>query len=192
MRDDRQEHVIDGETAADIDEATGYEVDTEEAPVDEVTALKAELDQCRKALAEARDAHLRARADFDNFRKRMRAERDQDFGRGSDRVLADLLPVIDDFDRALAAVHEGGALESLQQGVELIYRQLLGMLERHGITPMDVQGQPFDPMYHDAVARIPATNVPEHTIVGEVQRGYLKNGDAFRPAKVAVAMPPEA
>jgi len=121
----------------------------------------------------------------------MRAERDQEFARGSDRVLSELLPIVDNFERALAAVTATSTVASLQEGVELIYRHLISLLERYGITQMEVEGQPFDPKYHDAVARVATTAKPEHTIVGEVQRGYRKNSDVFRPAKVAVAVAPD-
>ena len=160
------------------------------APED-IAELRAALAHCQQELAEAKNAYLRAHADFDNFRKRMRVERDQEFGRGSDRVLAELLPVVDDFERALAAVTENSTVDSIQQGVELIYRHLLRLCARYGITPMEVEGKPFDPTYHDAVARVPTDAAPEHTVIGQVQRGYLKNGVTFRPAKVAVAVLPD-
>jgi molecular chaperone GrpE len=177
------------ETEADIAEGMGEETALTDA--DEVTTLRAALSACEAQLAQAKHDTLRAHADFDNFRKRLRAERDQEFGRGSDRVLADLLPVIDDFERALAAVGDACADDPLRQGVELIYRRLLDLLARYNITPMAVMGQPFDPHFHDAVASLPTDEAPEHTIIGEVQRGYLKNGEPFRPAKVAVAVLPE-
>ncbi|HOS43323.1 MAG TPA: nucleotide exchange factor GrpE [Armatimonadota bacterium] len=175
------------ETEADIAEGAAEAA----APLDdEVIHLRAALADAQQALATARNDYLRAHADFDNFRKRMRAERDQEFSRGGDRVLAELLPILDDFERALAAVNDASTVESLRQGVTLIYRQLQSLLERYGITPMAVEGQPFDPMFHDAVASVTTADVPDHTITSEVQRGYLKNGDAFRPAKVVVAMQP--
>ena len=178
------------ETAADIAEAAAAA--PEEFGPEEVLELLAALTRCRQELAESKNAYLRAHADFDNFRKRMRAERDQEFSRGADRVLADLLPVTDDFERALAAVNENSTVESLKQGVELIYRRLTTLLERYAITAMEVEGKAFDPMYHDAVARLATANAPEHTVIGVVQRGYLKNSDVFRPAKVVVAVEPDA
>ncbi|MHB9134800.1 MAG: nucleotide exchange factor GrpE [Armatimonadota bacterium] len=190
MSDELRDEDITPETAADIAE---QDADASECPVsiEDAAELLVALNKCQLELADAHNRYLRAHADFDNFRKRMRAERDQEFARGSDRVLSDLLSIIDDFDRALAAVSENTGVDSLRSGVELIYRQLLGMLERYGITPMVVMDKDFDPMYHDAIARIVSTSAPEHTIVGEIQRGYLKNGEVFRPAKVAVAVPPE-
>jgi len=182
--DKKRREKMTPETAADIAEG-------EEQAAEDVVGLRVELTQCREELAEAKNAYLRAHADFDNFRKRMRAERDQEFTRGSDRVLSDLLPVVDDFERALAAINEASTVESLLQGNELIFRHLLRLLEKYNVVPMEVEGKPFDPMYHDAELRVPSDAYPEHTVIGQIQRGYLKNGDAFRHAKVAVAVSPE-
>jgi len=153
-----------------------------------VEELQAALAALNTEYAELRNTMLRAQADYENHRKRMRAERDQEATRGRERVLTDLLPVVDDFERALE--HDKSDTP-FRQGIELIYRQLLGMLKRYDITPMDVTGQKFDPKYHDAVASVTTTDVPEHSIVGEVQRGYMKGNDIFRHARVAVAMKPE-
>lgn len=192
MHDKQREHDdLNTQTAADIAEAVSAASEAQTTGQEDALELRAALTQCEQELQEAKNNLLRAHADFDNFRKRMRAERDQEFARGSDRVLADMLTIVDDFDRALAAVGEQSTVESLQQGVSLIYRQLLNLLERYNITPMQVEGKPFDPKYHDAVARVATSAHPEHTILGEVQRGYLKNDDVFRPAKVAVAVVPE-
>jgi molecular chaperone GrpE len=179
------------ETAADIDEAVSAAAEAQVIGPEEALELRAALTQCRQEFQEAQNASLRAHADFDNFRKRLRAERDHEFTRGSDRVLADLLPVVDDFERALSAVNEQSTVESLKHGIDLIYRQMQNLLQRYQLVAMEVTGKPFDPMYHDAVARVATTAQAEHTIIGEVQRGYTRNGDIFRPAKVAVAVAPE-
>jgi len=188
--DKTQRESMTPETAADIAEGDEQAALGASVP-DEMLELRAALSQCREELAEAKNNYLRAHADFDNFRKRMRAERDQEFARGSDRVLSDLLPVVDDFERALAAINEASTVESLLQGNELIFRHLLRLLEKYGIVPMEVEGKPFDPMYHDAELRVPSDAYSEHTVIGQILRGYLKNGEAFRHAKVAVAVSPE-
>jgi molecular chaperone GrpE len=182
---------INPQVAADIEDAA---VATTEMPAEDsedIIELHALLAQFQQQLADANNANLRAHADFDNYRKRMRQERDQEYSRGKDRVLAELLPIIDDFERALNSAADVKSADALRQGVELIFRQLSNMLARFGITPMQVEGQRFDPKYHDAAARIPSADKPEHTIVGEIQRGYLKGGEVFRPAKVIVSVAPE-
>jgi len=188
MHKKREHEKLNPEMAADIAETEGA-MPTE---IDEASALRAQLAQCQQELAESKNTLLRAHADFDNFRKRMRAERDQEFSRGSDRVISELLPVVDDLERALAASNGAENTGSFRQGIELINRQINNLLGRYGITAMTVEGQPFDPKYHDAVARVEIASHPEHTIIGEVQRGYLKNGEVFRPAKVAVSVKPDA
>ena len=189
--DDKREHdPLTPETAADMADAEMPEMAA--APeTDEVTELRLLLAQCQRELAESRDANLRAHADFDNFRKRLRAERDQEFTRGSERVLSDLLPLVDDFERALASINETSTPESLAAGIELIYRHMMRTLERYQIVPMEVEGKAFDPKYHDAISRMTTDTAPEHTIIAQVQRGYMKNSDVFRPAKVVVAVPPD-
>lgn len=189
----KRKQPVDAATTVDAD-IDNLVLSDSEAPAtgkDEEMALPDALAKCQLELQEAKNALLRSHADFDNFRKRMRAEREQEFARGNDRVLVEVLSIVDDFERAIAAVNEKSTVESLQQGVDLIYRQLLSLLERYKITPMTVKGEHFDPKYHDAVARVNVNDVPEHTIVGEVQRGYCKGKEVFRPAKVAVAMPAE-
>lgn len=179
------------QSAADLYDAVASSEGNTTAEEPEALDVRAALVQCQQELQEAKNAILRAHADFDNFRKRMRAERDQEFNRGSERVLTDLLPIVDDFDRALAAVNDQSTVESLTQGIQLIYRQLLSFLQKNNITPMEVLGKPFDPKYHDAIARVATDEHPEHTIIGEIQRGYTKNEETFRPAKVAVSVTPE-
>ncbi len=182
---------VDPQVAVNIDESAGAESECPSADSEEVMKLQAMLAQSQQELADAKNANLRAHADFDNYRKRLRAERDQEYTRGRDRVLTELLPIIDDFERALTAASDTQATDPLRQGVELILRQFLNLLERYGIKPMLVEGQHFDPKYHDAVARIASNGQPEHTIVGEILRGYLKEGEVFRPAKVVVSVNPE-
>lgn len=176
------------ETAADQAEADAEYCVPVPEDIAELRAMVARLEQ---ELAEAKNNYLRAHADFDNFRKRLRAERDAEFARGNDHVLNAILPVVDDFERALSAITDTSSVASIREGVELIYRHLLRLLERYQITAMEVEGQPFDPKFHDAVAVVPTDASPEHTIIGQVLRGYLKGGDTFRPAKVAVAVSPE-
>ncbi len=186
----REPEDVNPEIAADIADATSAGAGIPSGEEDAME-LMAALTKCQQELAETRNAYLRAHADFDNFRKRLRAERDQEFARGSDRVLSDLLTITDDFERALTAMKGNQTPDATLKGIDLIYRQFASLLERYGVKAMEAEGKPFDPKYHDAVARMATTAAPEHTIIGVVQKGYLKNGEVFRPAKVAVAVLPE-
>jgi molecular chaperone GrpE len=132
-----------------------------------------------------RDRYVRTLADFENFRKR--AEREKaDFQRyalGS--VIRDLLPVLDNFDRALEHAEEG---DEFHKGVALIYKQLFEVLQRHGLKPISESGVRFDPNFHEAVIREEDPSVPSHTVTAVLQKGYFLHDRLLRPAMVKVAV----
>jgi molecular chaperone GrpE len=137
------------------------------------------------------DRYLRAAAEFDNARKRAARDREEYVRTANEALVRELLPVLDNFDRALAAARTDPGAAAVVAGVELIQRELLRVLEKFGVTPFQSVGQPFDPERHEAVARVPAADRPEMTVVDETGRGYLLHGRILRPALVTVAMPPE-
>lgn len=144
-----------------------------------VAALRSELE-------ELRDRALRTLADFDNYRKRVEREREEQRRLAVADVVRDLLPVVDNLDRALAA--EAG-LADLRTGVELIARQLRESLGRFGLREVEAVGRPFDPRLHDAVSRQESPAVAEPTVAAELQRGYLLGDRLLRPAMVVVTVP---
>jgi molecular chaperone GrpE len=133
-----------------------------------------------------RERLLRLQADFDNFKKRIEREQ-EDFRRMATlRLVTALLPVLDNFERALASAAGGdGALLS---GVELIHRQMLEALRKEGLRPVEVLGQPFDPSVHEAVATDAAPGRPPNSVVEEFQRGYFLHERLLRPALVRVSV----
>lgn len=133
-----------------------------------------------------RDQLLRTRADFDNYRKRVERDRVQMVARATEDAVRDLLPIIDDLERALAA-DAGEAAAPFRQGVELIHRQMLDMLARRGVEVIDAVGQDFDPNVHEAIAYEPAEGRREGEIIGELRRGYRIGDRLLRPAMVRVA-----
>ncbi len=133
-----------------------------------------------------RDQLLRLRAEFDNVRKRNERERLQMFGRATEEAVRDFLPIVDDLERALAA-DTGDAAGSFHQGVEMIHKQMLEVLRRRGVEPIDSIGQDFDPNIHEAVAYEPAAGRREGEIIGELRRGYRLGDRLVRPAMVRVA-----
>lgn len=143
----------------------------------------------RDETEELRERYLRLRADFDNFRKRNEREREELLRYALTEPLRELLPVVDNLERALAAQATG---EDLRRGVELIAKQLRETLRRFGLTPVAALGERFDPKLHEAVMREESTAVQAPTVVTELQRGYLLHDRLLRPAMVKVAMPPEA
>jgi len=132
-----------------------------------------------------RDRYVRTLADFENFRKRSEREKD-DFRRYAlVGVIRDLLPVIDNFDRALEHAEED---DEFHKGVALIYKQLFDVLQRHGLKPITESGVRFDPNIHEAVVREEDPSVPSHTVVAILQKGYFLHDRLLRPALVKVAV----
>lgn len=139
-------------------------------------------------LESLRQQMLRVQADFDNFRKRTRTEKD-DLQRFATRgLLTDLLPVADNFDRALQVLPTAGEAAEVRTGLEMVQRQLLSVLNKHGVTPMDVVGQSFDPAIHEAVMEEAATDGRAGIVAQELQRGYLLHDKVLRPAMVKVTV----
>jgi len=146
---------------------------------DDTAALRQERD-------ELYDRLLRSAAEFDNYRKRTERERREHAERAAADLLGDLLPVQDDLERALAAAAESPDT-ALRDGVELIHRALLDVLRRRGVEPIETEGQPFDPRWHEAVSYEPADERPDGEIIGEVRRGYRLGQRLLRPSMVRVA-----
>ena len=131
------------------------------------------------------DAYLRLAADFDNFRKRVAREHAELTQRANERLLHELLPVLDDLERALeaAAQHEEAKLE---EGVKLVHRSFLALLERHGLSEIETNGA-FDPHVHEALLAQPAEDAEEGSVLQVLQKGYRLGDRVLRPARVIVA-----
>ena len=132
--------------------------------------------------------YRQAAAEFDESRLRLRREISKDVERGRREILADLLEVVDNLDRALESARQTASAEALLQGVEMVRRQFLSKLEGFGVRRLDVEGQPFDPLKHEAVTTVPAADpADDGRVVGVVRHGYTIGEDVLRPASVAVA-----
>ena len=136
-------------------------------------------------LREFRDRYLRTLADFENFRKRSDREKADYFKYAMAGVIKDLLPVLDNFDRALEHAEEG---DDFHRGVSLIYKQLFDVLKRHGLRLIEESNVHFDPNVHEAVVTEEDPNVPNHTVVAVLQKGYFLHDRLLRPAMVKVAV----
>jgi len=144
------------------------------------------------AVAEERQRRIRLQADFENYKKRIERDREADQRHASSRVVQNLLPVLDNFERAIASAAGDDAGSSLHQGVQLIFRQILDELRREGLEAIDTVGEPFDPELHEAVATEEHADLPHQTITEELQRGYTLNSRLLRPALVKVSTKPGA
>ena len=154
---------------------------------DPTAALKAERDQLAADNAELNDRLLRARAEFDNFRRRAERERSEYLQFAGMETVREILPIVDDFERALKVET---ADQHYAKGVELIYQRLLDSLKKMGLEPIDSEGKIFDPNVHQAVERVPTEDAEDQTVLGEFQRGYNFKGKLLRPAMVRVAVRP--
>lgn len=149
----------------------------EEAQLDELEALRAEVEQLKAQ-------SLLERADLENQRKRLARDIDQARRFANERLLSDLLPVFDSLDAGLSAAGEGDAL---RHGLELTYKQLLKVAADNGMTLLDPTGQPFDPEHHQAISQGEAEGVAPGHVITVFQKGYVLNGRLLRPALVIVA-----
>ena len=150
-------------------------------------AIQAELGRLQEEVERLRELYLRKLAEFENSRKRQEREM-ADFRRfANSDLLRDLLPVVDNLERALEA--PGGGGDGLRTGVELVLRQLKDVLTRHGLVEVSPMGDVFDPAVHEAIQRVPSHDVEENTVVQVFQKGYLLGERLLRPALVVVAVP---
>jgi molecular chaperone GrpE len=148
-------------------------------PREEFDAVRSERDDLLRSL-------VRLQADFENYRKRIERERQEDRRSGAGRLIEDLLPILDGFERALKA-YDDPAHEEHRKGLELIYRQLWDTLARHGLERIQAAGKPFDPHYHQAIERVESAEHPEGTVVDVLQDGFLFHGRVVRPSMVRVS-----
>ncbi|HCB92794.1 MAG TPA: nucleotide exchange factor GrpE [Selenomonas sp.] len=165
--------------AADNGESQQPEVD-----VKNVDELEAEITKLQEAVAAEKERTLRLQADFENFRRRTAKEKEELAAVITQEFLKDMLPLVDNFERAMAA--EGKDLETFQKGVSMISTQLFGILKKHGLEPIDTEGKKFDPNFHQAVMRIENPELEDETIAQELQKGYIAKGRVIRPSMVQV------
>jgi len=153
-----------------------------------IAADATDLARLQKEHDEYHDLLLRTRAEFDNYRKRVERERLELVETAAFDLLSNLLPVVDDLERALSAPADpSGGAESYRRGVELIHRQLLEVLRQHGVKPIDALGADFDPHRHQAVTHEPAPGRREGEVIEEYRRGYMLGNRLLRPSMVKVA-----
>lgn len=147
----------------------------------------AELEKLRAENEEYQQRLLRTQADFDNFRRRTVKEKEELGKYASAKLITELLPVIDNFERALSSAGESTDASSYTKGVEMIFRQLEGVLKAEGLTPMEAEGQPFNPEFHQAIMQVESDEHEEGVVVEVVQKGYLLKDKVLRPAMVKVS-----
>lgn len=186
------------ERIANSSAQTGHElnVETEEVVVeelaivqeeDEVTLLRKQLEAKETEVKEHYEARLRLQAEFDNFKKRKEKEI-LDFRKyANENFIKELLIIVDDFERAIAAAEQTHKLEDFLKGIEMIFEKFLGILKKKGVTEIEAQGQPFNPEIHEAVTQIETNDVDEGTVAAVFQKGYYLHDRVILAPKVGVA-----
>lgn len=182
---------IDEAEAAQEDAAEGSEEEAPEeaaaadaAMQEEIEALKGQVDGLNKDLQEKKDRLLRLQADFDNFRRRSAKEREEISAVVTQNFCKDMLPLLDNFERAMAA--ETKDVEAFQKGVEMIFTQFQEILKKNGLEHIEAIGQKFDPNFHQAVMRVEDPEKEDDTVAQELQKGYMVKGRVVRPSMVQV------
>jgi len=155
----------------------------------EESPLAAEIAKIRAEKEDLQLTLVRRQADFENYRKRIERDRHEEGRRGVERLIADLIPVVDGFDRALQA-HDDPAYEEYRKGMMLIRKQLWDTLARHGVERIDAADKIFDPHVHQAIERVESKDHPDGFILHVFQDGYMFHGRVLRPAIVRVGVHP--
>lgn len=151
------------------------------------TPESGEQQELQQKYDELNDSYLRLFADFDNYRKRMLKEKADIIKSGGEKVLKDIIPLIDDFERAIVALHQSDDKEAILEGIDLIYNKFMNFLQQHGIKEIEAIGLPFDPEKFEAVGAIPAPEESQEGVVIDlVQKGYTLNDKVIRFPKVIV------
>jgi molecular chaperone GrpE len=170
--------------------ADGVELTTGEPALPAAGDLQARLESKEKELGETYDRLLRVTAEFDNYKKRMAREMEEFRKYANQSLLKEMLSVVDHIELAIQAAGSSEAADpSLMDGLNLTLKELLRVLEKFSVKPVEAVGQPFNPEFHEAILREPCPEMPENTVIREMQKGYMIHSRLLRPSLVVVACP---
>ena len=179
---EQEQEILEVEVSPEISEEEAAE--TTEA-VQEEAALDAE--KLAAELADLNQRFLRVAADFDNYKRRTVQEKEDLVKYSNAKIMGELLPVLDAFQLALKNPGESQEAQNVIKGVEMLYRQIMQVLEQAGMSKIEAVGQPFDPKLHEAIMQVDDDSVPEDTVVEELRAGYVLNERVIRPSMVKVS-----
>jgi len=169
------------------DDTTNEQVE-ESTPKEEQEENIETTDNVSEELEKMKDSYVRLMAEYDNYRKRTIKEKAELIKNGGEKTLVGLLPVIDDFERALQTLETAAEIEAVKEGVKLIYNKFIAYLQQNGVKVIDTMDQPFDADLHEAVAMVPSAEESQKgNIIDTIQTGYTLNDKVIRHAKVVVA-----
>ncbi len=186
----KEQHNETADTAEETFEQTAQQTEAEAAEQVESDTGSTEdprLAELAKQAEEHQQRYLRAQADFDNFRRRTAKEKEELAQYASMKLIGQLVPTVDNFERALAAASSNSDFDSLAKGVDMIFRQLSQTLEAEGLKAIEAVGQPFNPEFHQAIMQVESDEYEEGIVVEEVQKGYMLKEKVLRPAMVKVS-----
>lgn len=158
----------------------------------ELDVLKKKIEELQKQADSFKDQFLRKAAEFENYKRRTDADFANLVKNANEGLIVSLLPILNDFIRSLKAGAENKDYDAFYKGAELIHNKFSKILEMQGLVPFDSVGKPFDVEYHDALLQMPKEDVPPHTVIEEVERGYKLNDKVLRHAKVIVSAAPSS
>ncbi|WP_255821898.1 nucleotide exchange factor GrpE [Domibacillus sp. PGB-M46] len=173
------------EAVSSTEEQGTVEVEVDQTTIEEVEEESKE-EQLQKQLDEAEDRYLRLRADFDNFRRRANLDREAQEKYRAQKLVTELLPVLDNFERALQITPEHEETKSVLQGMEMVYKTFVTALESEGVKPIETVGKPFDPNVHQAVMTDSDESAEPNSVLAELQKGYTLKDRVIRPSMVKV------
>lgn len=179
------------QSAPETPEATSAAATPEPgAPEERIARLEEQLAAKEAECRENWDRFVRERADLENYRKRASREKEELLNYGIKSLIEDMLPVMDNLERALGHANEDG-LPALVEGIRLTCGMFTGVLKKYGVTPVEAAGAPFDPTYHQAMTQVPTDAFPPNMVVEEFQKGYMLRDRLLRPAMVSVSSAPK-
>ena len=174
----------EAEEAEEVENAASESAETEAENQESQDEAAVQLEKLTADLKEKEDRILRLQADFENFRRRTSKEKEELSAVVTQGMLKDMLPLLDNFERAMAAEAKDG--EAFQKGVEMIFTQFTEILKKNGLEHIEVEGQKFDPNFHQAVMRVQNADMEDDDIAQELQKGYMVKGRVIRPSMVQV------
>jgi len=171
----------------DSQENTIIEGENLEKSEEEIVKMQQELEEARAKSEAANDMMLRLAAELDNYKKRTMKEQESLRKYANQNLIKEFFAVLDNLERAIASANESEDLNSLIEGVKMIFKQIYTILQKEGVNRIDAVGEKFDPNLHEAVAHIPSDEFPENTIIEELQKGYILQDRVIRPSMVVVS-----
>ena len=186
---EQQENILDEQQQPTAQEGPAQQTEEQEQPVQEEPTTEEPLEKAKEEIAELNDRLLRKIAEFDNYRKRTLKEKTELILNGGEKIITAILPVLDDMERALKNMQDAEDVKALAEGVELIFKKFLDILEKQGVKPIEATGADFDVDLHEAIAQLPA---PEESLKGKVldctKTGYTLNEKVIRHSQVVVGL----